>query len=207
MKIYKFTIGSFAVNNYLVHPENSSEALLIDAGEDPESILRKIARLKLQLKYLVNTHGHGDHIAGNERILQETGAQLLIHEKEVPFLSDPQLNLSALFGFRLQSPPADRTLKEGDIIHLGSLKFRVLHTPGHSPGHITLVCGKNAFVGDVIFKGSIGRTDLMQASHIQLIETIRQKIYTLPEDTVLYPGHGPDTTVRKEKYFNPFVSM
>ncbi|MEJ2634263.1 MAG: MBL fold metallo-hydrolase [Calditrichia bacterium] len=207
MKVYKFTVGNFAVNNYLIHPSGSKKAMLIDAGEDPAPILQKINELNLELVYLVNTHGHADHIAGNRRILQKTGASLLIHEKEVPYLENPNLNLSALLGFELRSPGADRTLKEGDIVQLDNLEFRVLHTPGHTPGHLTLVCGEHAFVGDVIFQGSIGRTDFPNGSAQQLIEAIRTKIYTLPEETILHPGHGPDTTVRAEKYSNPFVSM
>ncbi len=207
MQIYKFEVGSFAVNNYLVHPENSSEAMLIDAGEDPAPILEKIRQLNLRLVCLVNTHGHADHIAGNEKILAETGARLLIHRDEVPFLSDSGLNLSAVFNMNLISPPADTLLKDGSIISLGPLEFRVLHTPGHTPGHISLVCDNSAFVGDVIFQHSIGRTDFPQASTRALISSIRDKIFTLPDETVLYPGHGPATTVENEKLNNPFVSF
>lgn len=206
MKIYKFTLGNFAVNNYLVHGDGSSKALLIDAGDEPEVILKKIDALKLELVYLINTHGHGDHIAGNETILHKTGAKLLVPELDNDYLTDPARNLSALFGFELTSPAAYRLLREGEIVELDTLRFQVLHTPGHTPGHISLFCDGHAFVGDVIFQGSIGRTDLPFASGPQLIETIRNKIYTLPENTVLYPGHGPNTTVREEKHTNPFVS-
>ncbi len=207
MKIYKFNVGSFGVNNYLVRQERSTNAILIDAGEEPAPILEKIRKEKLNLVYLINTHGHGDHIAGNERILEETGAELLIHELDVPFLSDPFLNLSAVMGFRLQSPPANRTLSDGDVIELDDLKFKVIHTPGHTPGHISLFCDGQAFVGDVIFNGSIGRTDFPLASAQQLVDTIRNKIYALPDTTRLHPGHGPETTVGNEKKNNPFVSM
>lgn len=206
MKIYKFTLGNFAVNNYLVHAEGSNQAILFDAGEDPAPILEKIAELGLKLEYLVNTHGHGDHIAGNQIIVDETGAKLLIHQLDQPYLSDPYLNLSAYFGVEITSPPASRLLQDGDKIHLGEIEFQVLHTPGHTPGHISLWYEKHAFVGDVIFQGSIGRTDFPQSSSQQLIQSIRQRIYTLPDPTVLYPGHGPNTTVKTEKESNPFVS-
>ncbi len=207
MNIYKFTIGNFAVNNYLVHAYDSVQAILFDAGEDTDPILQKIDDLGLELVYLVNTHGHGDHIIGNAKILNSTGAQLLIHELDEPYLSDSQLNLSAFLGAELKSPKPDRTLREGEKISIENLDFMVLHTPGHTPGHISLVCNGHAFVGDVIFRGSIGRTDFPLSSGQQLIESIRLKIYPLPDETILYPGHGPNTTVANEKMSNPFVSM
>jgi glyoxylase-like metal-dependent hydrolase (beta-lactamase superfamily II) len=154
----------------------------------------------------LNTYGHGDHIAGNQKVIDETGAKLLIHQLDQPYLSDPYLNLSAYFGREILSPPPYRLLQDGDSICLGEIKFQVLHTPGHTPGHISLWYGKHAFVGDVIFQGSIGRTDIPNASGQQLIQSIRRRIYSLPDLTVLYPGHGPNTTVKAEKESNPFVS-
>ena len=207
MNIYKFTVGNFAVNNYLVHPVDSTKTILFDAGDDTLPILKKIDELGLELVYLVNTHGHCDHIMGNKNILEHTGAQLLIHKLDEPFLSDPELNLSAFLGNTLESPQADRVLQEGDLITLEDVKFTVLHTPGHTPGHISLVCDGYAFVGDVIFQGSIGRTDFPKSSGQQLIDSIRTKIYNLPDETQLYPGHGPNTTVGQEKVSNPFVSV
>jgi hydroxyacylglutathione hydrolase len=206
MKIYKFTLGNFAVNNYLVHAADSDRAILFDAGEDPEPVLNKIAELGLKLEYLVNTHGHADHIAGNQKIIKETGARLLIHQMDQPYLSDPYLNLSTYFGAEIISPAASRLLQDGDIISLAKIEFLVLHTPGHTPGHISLQYKNHAFVGDVIFQGSIGRTDFPNSSSQQLIQSIRQRIYSLPDFTILYPGHGPNTTVRAEKESNPFVS-
>ena len=207
MNIYKFTVGNFAVNNYLVHHVDSSKAILFDAGDETEPILKKIDELGLELIYLVNTHGHSDHIFGNKIILEHTGAQLLIHELDEPFLFNPQLNLSAFLGAELESPKPDRILHEGDTISLEDLEFKVLHTPGHTPGHISLLSDGHAFVGDVIFQGSVGRTDLPKSSGQQLIHTIRTKIYDLPDETNLYPGHGPNTTVGQEKVSNPFVSI
>ena len=207
MKIIKFTLGSFDVNNYLVYSEDSLQAVLIDTCDQPDVILEKIIEHNLNLIYVINTHGHGDHIIGNKQILEKTKAKLLIHELDVDYLSDPNLNLSAFFGTSIDSPPAYKLLKDGDIIKLDNIELKVLHTPGHTPGHISLVCPEHAFVGDVIFQGSIGRTDLPLASSQQLVETIRNVIYNLPNHTILCPGHGPDTTVGKEKESNPFVSM
>lgn len=207
MVIHKLTLGIFGVNNFLVHSADSSKAILIDACEDSQSILNKISELNLELVYLINTHGHGDHIAGNAEIIRQTGAQLMIHPLDEPYLTDPQLNLSTFMGIELKSPPPDRLLEEGDTVELDDIQLKVLHTPGHTPGNITLVSGDVAFVGDVIFRESIGRTDFPGSSHQQLIETIRTKIYTLPDNTILYNGHGPETTVRHEKKYNPFVRL
>jgi hydroxyacylglutathione hydrolase len=205
MLVHKLTLGLFGVNNFIIHSPNSVKAILIDACDDPQSILEKIAELKLELIYLINTHGHGDHIAGNEEIIKQTGAKLMIHPLDEPYLSNPELNLSSFMGIELKSPPADRLLNEGDTVELDDLQLKVLHTPGHTPGNITLVTDDLAFVGDVIFRESIGRTDFPGSSHQQLIETIQTKIYTLPDNTVLYNGHGPETTVGHEKQYNPFV--
>ena len=159
MLIHKLTLGLFGVNNFIIHSENSSKAILIDACEDSQSILEKISELKVELVYLINTHGHGDHIAGNAEIISKTGAQLMIHPLDEPYLHDPQLNLSTWLGTVLKSPPPDRLLNEGDIVELDNIQLEVLHTPGHTPGNITLVSDDVAFVGDVIFRESIGRTD------------------------------------------------
>lgn len=205
MLVHKLTLGLFGVNNFIIHSPNSTKAILIDACDDPQSILEKIADLKLELIYLINTHGHGDHIAGNEEIIKHTGAKLMIHPLDEPYLSNPGLNLSSFMGIELKSPLPDRLLNEGDIVELDDLQLEVLHTPGHTPGNITLVADGLAFVGDVIFRESIGRTDFPGSSHQQLIETIQTKIYTLPDNTILYSGHGPETTVGHEKKYNPFV--
>lgn len=205
MIVHKLTIGFFGVNNYIVHSPGSSKAVLIDAGDDPDSILQKINALNLELVYLINTHGHGDHIAGNTCVIAETGAKLMIHPLDEPYLNDPNLNLSSYLGHQLKSPPPDKLLDEGDTVELEEIKFEVLHTPGHTPGHISLLVNNIAFVGDVIFKESIGRTDFPLSSHSQLIETIKTKIYVLPDNTILYNGHGPDTIVEHEKKYNPFV--
>lgn len=205
MVIHPMTLGVFGVNNYLIHSPGSSRAILIDACEDYPAILRKISELKLELHFLINTHGHGDHIAGNAEIIKATGARLLIHPLDAPFLTDPKLNLSAFFGEAYRSPEADGLLNEGDYVELDDIRLQVLHTPGHTPGHISLIGDGVAFVADVIFRESIGRTDLPGGSFPQLIETIHQKIFTLPDDTILYNGHGPQTTVGYEKRHNPFV--
>ena len=205
MIIHTLTLGVFGVNNYLIHSPNSRRAILIDACEDYPGILNKLTELNLELVYLINTHGHGDHIAGNAPIIEATGAQLMIHPLDKPYLFQPQLNLSSWLGAELHSPEPDRLLEEGDEVVLDDIHLKVLHTPGHTPGHISLIGDGVAFVGDVIFRESIGRTDFPGGSYQQLIDTIQSKIYTLPDETVLYNGHGPTTTVGHEKQYNPFV--
>jgi len=204
MKIQKMTLGLFAVNNYLIHSENSRKAILIDACEDYPSILNTISENNLELVYLINTHGHADHMAGNRAILEATGAKLLAHPKAVPLLLDPKLNLSVMMT-PITSPEPDRLLEEGDSVTLDDIHFNVLFTPGHAPGHISLIGDGLAFSGDVIFNGSIGRTDFPGCSYADLERSIREKIYTLPDETILYNGHGPETTVGHEKATNPFV--
>ncbi len=205
MEIFKFTLGFFGVNNYLIKSSRSRRAILIDAAETVQPILQQIQALQLELVYLINTHGHGDHIAGNATIIRETGAKLLIHPLDEPYLSDPNLNLSLMLGVHLESPPPHAYLEEGDELQVDDLYFQVRHTPGHTPGHISLITDGAAFVGDVIFRESIGRTDFPNSSHDQLLKTIETKIYTLPDETVLYNGHGPETTVGHEKQYNPFI--
>ena len=205
MNIYKFTVGNFEVNNYLIHPVDSPDTVLIDAGEDTSPILAKIEALGLQLKYLIVTHGHADHIAGNSAIIEKTDAQLLIHALEEPYLTDPNLNLSAFLGHEVVSPPANRLLKEGDKISLDGLTFQVLHTPGHSPGSVSLMGDGLLFSGDTLFCGGVGRTDLPGGSWEELERSIREKIFTLPVETLVLTGHGPSTTVDQEMKFNPFI--
>ncbi|MGH1366281.1 MAG: MBL fold metallo-hydrolase [Calditrichia bacterium] len=204
MKIHKMTLGLFAVNNYLIHSENSRKAILIDACEDYPSILNTISENNLELVYLINTHGHADHMAGNRAILEATGAKLLAHPKAVSLLLDPKLNLSVMMT-PVTSPEPDRLLEEGDSVTLDDIHLNVLFTPGHAPGHISLIGDGLAFSGDVIFNGSIGRTDFPGCSYADLERSIREKIYTLPDATILYNGHGPETTVGHEKATNPFV--
>lgn len=205
MVVHRLSLGFFGVNNYLVHSPGSRKALLIDACEDYQSILDKLSELNLELIYLINTHGHVDHVAGNAPIIRETGAQLMIHPLDHAYLKDPNLSLSAFMPGIQPSPEPDRLLNVGDVVELEDIRLAVLHTPGHTPGHITLVGKGEAFVGDVIFRESIGRTDFPGGSYDQLVNSIRTKIYPLPDETILYNGHGPETTVGHEKQFNPFV--
>jgi glyoxylase-like metal-dependent hydrolase (beta-lactamase superfamily II) len=210
MKIVSFTGGEAETNAYLVVDPTAREAMIIDAPHGlGEQMVAKAAALQAKVVYLVNTHGHWDHIADNATILDATQAKLLIHGEDAKLVIDPSLMMS--FGLFFEIPPTrpDRVLGEGDHVILGQSDFEVFHCPGHCPGSIVLFerRAKVAFVGDVIFAGSVGRTDLPGGSWDELLASIRTKIMTLPDEVKLLPGHGPATTVGQERRTNPFLKQ
>jgi hydroxyacylglutathione hydrolase len=200
----------FEENTYVVWRPYSSECVVIDPGLQPELIEECLREQGLTVRAILNTHGHADHIAGNEAMKQlAPDAPLVIGGGDVRMLTDPEANISAAFGFAVLSPLADRTVKEGDTIEAAGLHFRVLEVPGHSPGHVAFVhegAPIRVFGGDVLFRGSIGRPDFPGGNGPQLLESIRRKLFTLPAATVVYPGHGPVTTVGHEMQTNPFLA-
>jgi hydroxyacylglutathione hydrolase len=199
----------FEENTYVVWRPGRQEALVIDPGLEPERIFDFLNDQGLTPAALLNTHGHADHIAGNGPLKSRFArAPLIAGVNEQDLLVDADANLSAPFGMPVTSPPADRVVREGDILELAGIRLEVLDIPGHSPGHIVFVwrgAPSVVFGGDVLFRGSIGRTDFPGGSFDLLAEGIRQKLFALPDDTVIYPGHGPVTTVGHEKRSNPFV--
>jgi glyoxylase-like metal-dependent hydrolase (beta-lactamase superfamily II) len=200
----------FAENTYLVWPTGRGECVVIDPGLEPELILEALRERQLRPVVILNTHGHADHIAGNETMKQAfPEAPLVIGEREQALLTDPNLNMSGGFGIALVSPPADRVVNEGDVIEAAGLRLEVLDIPGHSPGHVVFLLRGSpclVFDGDVLFREGIGRTDFPGGSHQLLLDGIRRKLFTLPGDTIVYPGHGPLTTVEHERRANPFVN-
>jgi glyoxylase-like metal-dependent hydrolase (beta-lactamase superfamily II) len=204
MIVETFVTGPLETNTYLVADEKTGEALVIDPAGDAGPILARLAELGMKLKAIVSTHGHFDHISGNRALAEATGAPILAHESDLDLFSKAEEAADFFFVKAENSPPPDRFLQEGDELTVGACRLKVVHTPGHSPGGITLTGDGKAFCGDLVFYGSVGRTDLPGGSQEILRESIRTKIVTLPDDTVLYPGHGPETTVRQEKSHNPF---
>ena len=202
-----FTVGMIATNCYLVGCTETKEALIIDPGFDTKDEAKKIlAEAKkhgLKIKYIINTHGHPDHTSGNKFLKELTGAPILIHEYDAPKLTGE--NIPTFFGLRSTSPPADKMLREGDIIQVGTIKLKVLHTPGHSRGGISLLGDDLVFTGDTLFAGSIGRYDFPDASYKELMHSIKDKLAPLPDNTKVYSGHGPPTTIGQEKRYNPFL--
>lgn len=212
MRIQIETIESqpFGENSYLVWIEGRADAFVIDPGFEPELILEQIETRGLTLAAIVNTHGHLDHIAGNAAIKAAfPDAPILIGIGEKDWLTDANLNRSAFYGMPVTSPPADRTVIDGETIDIAGIPMLVREIPGHSPGHVVyiLIETKPTMVlgGDVLFRGSIGRTDFPGGSFEVLEKGIHEKLWPLPDNTVVYPGHGPVTTIGHEKRTNPFV--
>lgn len=198
-------LPAFGTNTYLVWDEFSKEAMIIDPADKSQTLLDAVKGLNL--KYIVNTHGHGDHIGGNKFLKENTQAKLAIHELDASMLNDPNQNLSTHWGAQLVSASADIKLKDGDSLQLGNKKIAVIHTPGHSRGGICLLVEDLLFCGDTLFAGSIGRTDLPGGDYATLINAIKTKLLVLNGNTKVFPGHGPDTTIEDEKIGNPFVGM
>jgi hydroxyacylglutathione hydrolase len=199
-------VGPIQANCYILGCERTKQAAVIDPGDNVDQILTALAKDELRLVSIINTHGHFDHTGANKALKEATGAELLIHRADAPMIAN-QGSGAAVWGMNVEnSPPADRYLEEGDIITFGDISLKVLHTPGHSPGGISLVTDKIVFVGDTLFAGSIGRTDFPGGDYEGLLEGVRTKIFPLGDDVVVYPGHGPQTTVGQEKQYNPFFS-
>lgn len=208
MRIVSFTGGEAETNAYLVVDKSTRDAMIVDAPHGlAEDILDKAKELGANVKFLVNTHGHWDHIADNAAILRATGAKLLIHPDDEKLATNPKMMAPFGLFFEIEPTKPDGHLNEGDEFRLGNLKFEIFHCPGHCPGSIVLYQRnvKVALVGDVIFAGSVGRTDLPGGSMDQLLKSIETKILTLPDDVKLLPGHGPSTTVGQERKTNPFL--
>jgi hydroxyacylglutathione hydrolase len=205
MILEKLLVGALGVNCYILGDENTREAIVIDPGGDACEILDTLQQHRLTLRAIVNTHAHFDHVIALNELRAETRAPFLLHADEVPILAAAQRS-SAMFGLYIPQPaPADRLLREGDEVRAGAMALKVLHTPGHSPGGICLLHESGVFVGDTLFQGGIGRTDFPGSDYATLMRSIRDKLLTLPDDTVVYPGHGDKTTIGEEKQLNPFV--
>jgi len=211
MIIKMLTVGALYTNCYIVGCAEAKEALIMDPGFDREAeaqrILREVDQRDLQVRYIVNTHGHPDHTSGNGVVKKATGAPILIHEYDAPMLSEAGKSLARLFGFRTGSPPADKMLHDGDVIQIGGVTLKVLHTPGHSRGSISLLGDDVVFTGDTLFAGSIGRYDLPGGSFQEIMRSIKNRLARLPDHVKVYPGHGPASTIGEEKRNNPFLLM
>ena len=206
MKYELVVVGALETNCYLVYDEETRDCAVIDPGADPEKIISTIADLELKPVVVLNTHGHVDHIGANSDIIQKYAVPLAMHAADTGMLKvSDYIELSLLLGAR-NSPAPDRLLAEGDEIAVGRTSLRVIHTPGHTPGSVGFVQGGFLFSGDTLFCGGVGRTDLPGGSWKDLERSIRERILTLPEETVVLPGHGPHTTVEQERSSNPFLT-
>ena len=206
MFVKQIEVGSMAIFAYLVACKITKEALFIDPAAETQRLLDEARSRDYTIKYIVNTHSHGDHTTGNLKIKEATGAKIVIHEDDAQGLIHQPLQLIAALGGD-PSPPADITVKDGDLITIGETSLQVLHTPGHSPGGMCLYHKGIVFTGDTLFVGAVGRTDLGGGSFEILASSIHKKLFTLPDETILLPGHGGPTTVGEEKRGNPFAGL
>jgi glyoxylase-like metal-dependent hydrolase (beta-lactamase superfamily II) len=203
-----FPVGPIQANCYIVGDEVSKKGVVIDPGDEAERILNRIQEHGLTIEVIFNTHGHFDHVGANKRLKEATGAKIAIHPDDAHYLSKISQS-AAVWGMHAEdSPPPDLLLEEGQTVEVDGLKFSVLHTPGHSPGSVSLVMPEEelVFTGDLIFAGSIGRTDFPGGDYNTLIQSVRQKIFTLDDSYRILSGHGPITTVGNERMHNPFFT-
>jgi glyoxylase-like metal-dependent hydrolase (beta-lactamase superfamily II) len=206
----KVISAPFDENTYIAHLAGRDDCIVFDPGFDPDSIVEYLEKRGLTPAAILCTHGHSDHIAGNGAMKDRwPKTPLVIGVGDASKLTDPEGNLSAAFGVALLSPPADRTVDEPDRFEAAGLELEVLATPGHSSGHVVFLCRQvepwHVFGGDVLFRGSVGRTDFSDGDFDSLRASIHDKLFTLPDDTIVLPGHGPATTIGREKQSNPFV--
>ncbi len=222
MILERLVVGPLGVNCYILGDDAAREAFVIDPGGNARDILNALQLHQLKVSAIVNTHAHFDHVVALDEIRAATGAPFMIHVDEADMLAKAQAS-AALFGLAIPlQKPADRLLHDGDELNAGKISLKVLHTPGHTPGGICLLNGKVRaqyiadtaipsgiepllFAGDTLFQGSIGRTDFPGGDYAALMRSIRDKLFPLPDDTVVYPGHGSSTTLREEKTLNPFL--
>ncbi len=206
MQLMRIVVGPLQVNCYIAFDEKTKEAIVIDPGDDAPKILYAIKDKGLKVKYIVNTHAHFDHVGANQEVRDATGAELLIHQEDDKLLGNTEMQ-ARMFGMTAaKSPKADRYVKHGDILTAGGVSLKVLHTPGHSGGGISLYGNGVVFTGDSLFASSIGRTDLFGGDLVALISGIKQNLMTLPDDTIVLSGHGPDSTIGEERRENPFLN-
>jgi hydroxyacylglutathione hydrolase len=204
MTIRTLIVGTMEANCYILECEETKAAIVIDPGDDVDEIIKVIEKNKLQTKFIVNTHAHVDHITGNSELKKKTSALLCAHLEAADILVNPQRNLSFFIGEEIRSPKPDKLLSDGDALEAGTLNLKVIYTPGHSPDSICLLAGNCIFTGDLLFAGGIGRYDFPGSSYKVLMDSLK-KIMTLDDRFVVYPGHGPETTIGDERKTNPFL--
>lgn len=205
MKFKRLPLGIYQANCYIIWDEQSNKAAVVDPGGDFEELKEFIENNKLSVSYVILTHGHGDHIGAVAEVRDYFKAEVMIHKDDFDMLKNNKKNYSSQMGYNKIEIEADRTLLDGDVINLGQLYLEIIHTPGHTKGSICIKCAHIVFTGDTLFAGSIGRTDLDGGSFEDIMASINNKILQFPDNTEIFPGHGPSTTIKAEKRYNPFL--
>lgn len=205
MKVVRIPAGIYAANCYLVYAEDNKEGIIIDPGGDSDDIIAQMKNLGLNIKYIILTHGHGDHIGGVREIKDYINIPVAIHKDDEYLLKDSDSNLSKMMAMGAIEEFADILLNDGDEMDFGGLTAKIIHTPGHTPGGITIKIENSLFTGDTLFAGSVGRTDFPGGSPKKIISSIKDKLLIYPDETIVYPGHGPSSTIKAEKRSNPFL--
>ncbi|MDY0389912.1 MBL fold metallo-hydrolase [Desulfobulbus oligotrophicus] len=210
MLVQQLTVGMMGVCCYIASCEDTKEAAIIDPGGDEDRILDHCRKNDLKVIYIINTHGHPDHVCGNAAIQEATKAKIVMHAEDVSYFNEPGIKgLFSSLGLP-ESPPVDVTVKDGDVITIGKEQLEVIHTPGHTPGGICLYSPPHCFTGDTLFVGAVGRTDFPGGSMRQLIDGIKSRLMVLPPDTIVWPGHGyggSQSTIEREKRTNPYLDL
>jgi hydroxyacylglutathione hydrolase len=205
MYFERLIVGPLSVNCYIIGDDQTREAIIVDPGGNARDILDTLRREQLKPIAIINTHAHFDHLIALAELREKTGAPFWLHTDEAPVLASASLG-ARMFGFAMAQPkPAERLLHDGDLVRVGTLVLRVLHTPGHTPGGICLLGDGWLISGDTLFQAGIGRTDLPGGDYATLMASIRDKLLTLPDTTIVYPGHGEPTTIGEERQLNPFL--
>ena len=208
MLVRQFEVGDFNIFSYLIADEQAKEGLFIDPSADHDMLLQEAGLHGLTIKYIVNTHHHIDHSMGNREMVRRTGAKIIIHEADASGLLETPREIMDMFRAE-PSPPADILVSDGQLIKVGNVALQVIHTPGHTPGGMCLLLDGMLFSGDTLFVGSVGRTDFPGGSSRELENSIRTRLYTLPGDTIVFPGHNygmrPTSTIQQERLTNSFI--
>ena len=208
MIIQQLIVGSMGVCSYIIGCEETKTGAVIDPGGDENTILAEVEKLGLQIDYVIATHGHPDHVCGNKIIKEATNAKIVMHEADADFFEKTETqNYFSMLGLE-PSPPTEIRVKDGDILEVGSIQLKIIHTPGHTPGGMCLYCAPDLITGDTLFVGGVGRTDFPGGSYSELINSLKTKVLVLPDDTIVWPGHGyggSQSTIGEEKLSNPYL--